>query len=61
MSAMIPYGNGINDALKRSDVSIEDLLTLRYHAQAILDAQGDLAGALQRLDSEIARRQSKYT
>ena len=55
----IPYGTGIDDALKRRDVSIEELLTLRYHAQAILHAQGDLAGALRRLEGEIARRQPK--
>ena len=59
MSVPIPYGTAINDALKRQDVSIEDLLTLRYHAQAILNSQGDLAGALRRLEGEIARRGSK--
>jgi hypothetical protein len=58
-ASIIPYGQAINDALKRSDVSIGELLTLRHHAQAILHAQGDLAGALRHLDSEISRRQSK--
>ena len=59
MSVPIPYGPAIDDALKRRDVSMEELVTLRYHAQAILQSQGDLAGALQRLEGEIARRGSK--
>ena len=59
MSVPIPYGPAIDDALKRRDVSIEHLLTLRYHAQAILNSQGDLAGALRRLEDEIARRGAK--
>jgi hypothetical protein len=59
MSASIPYGEAINDALNRRDVSLEELLTLRHQAQAILHAQGDLAGALRHLDSEISRRRSK--
>jgi hypothetical protein len=58
-ASTIPYGEAINDALKRRDVSLDELLTLRHQAQAILHAQGDLAGALRHLDGEISRRKSK--
>ena len=51
------YGPAIHDALAREGTTLQELLALREHANTILQAQGDLQGALQRLDAEIARRQ----
>ena len=35
---------------------MEELVALRSHAKAIIDAQGDLTSALTALDKEIASR-----
>jgi hypothetical protein len=51
-----PYGNAISDALNDPKSSIEQLNALRDSARATLEAQGDLAGALAKLEAEIARR-----
>jgi len=59
MAEHILYGVGINDALGRKDTTLDELIALRAHARTVLEAQGDLAGALQRLDAEIQRRQPR--
>jgi hypothetical protein len=56
---IIAYGPAIHDALARKETTLQELQALREHAQTVLAAQGDLEGALQRLNSEIARRQGK--
>jgi hypothetical protein len=53
------YAAGIHDACGRKDCTLDELLALRDHAQAVVQAQGDLKGALQRLEAEIQRRQGK--
>lgn len=53
------YGGGIGDALAAfadGRASADDLVSLRTHASAIVDAQGDLVAALKALDAEIAKR-----
>ena len=54
-----PYGPPINDALADPKTKLETLIKLRERAWATLQAQGDLKGALKRLDKEIARRKKK--
>jgi hypothetical protein len=56
---IIAYGPAIHDALARKETTTQELLALREHAQTLLHAQGDMHAALQRLNSEIARRQGK--
>jgi len=51
-----PYGTAIRDALNDPSTSIEELIAHRDHAREVLEAQGDLRAALERLDAEIARR-----
>ncbi|MGA9582086.1 MAG: DUF1843 domain-containing protein [Allosphingosinicella sp.] len=51
-----PYGVAISDALSDPDTSVEELIAHRDHAREVLEAQGDLKAALERLDSEIRRR-----
>ena len=53
---MLVYGVAIGGALARGTAAIEELVALRSHAKAIVDAQGDLASALTALDKEIATR-----
>jgi hypothetical protein len=53
---LIAYGTAINDALAKR-ASLGDLLALREHATAVMQAQGDLKGALKKLNAEIAKRQ----
>jgi hypothetical protein len=55
----MPYGNAISDALKDPKSTAEQLNALRDSARRILKQQGDLAGALKRLEAEIARRGRK--
>lgn len=55
--AVVAYGTAINDALSDSRTTLADLVALHDHATAILQAQGDLKGALRRLSAEIKRRQ----
>ena len=59
MTVHILYGVSIYDALGRSDTTLDELVALSEHAHAVLNAQGDLAGTLQRLEAEIQRRQSR--
>jgi hypothetical protein len=53
---LIAYGAAINDAIKKKS-SLGDLIALREHATAVVKAQGDLKGALKKLNTEITRRQ----
>jgi uncharacterized protein DUF1843 len=53
---LIAYGAAINDAIKKKS-SIGELVALREHATAVVNAQGDLKGALKKLNAEIAKRQ----
>jgi hypothetical protein len=54
---LIAYGTAINTALKNPKTRLEDLKALRDHAVSLLKAQGDLKGALGKLQKEIAARQ----
>ena len=51
-----PYGVAISDALSDPNTSVEELIAHRDHARQVLEAQGDLRAALERLDAEIQRR-----
>lgn len=51
-----PYGVAIHDALSDPRTTLERLTELRDQGRRTLEEQGDLAGALQRLEDEIARR-----
>ena len=53
---MLVYGVAIGGAIARGNAAIEELVALRSHAKAIVDAQGDLTSALTALDREIASR-----
>ncbi|MGC2776033.1 MAG: DUF1843 domain-containing protein [Bradyrhizobium sp.] len=46
----------IGGAIASSSTTVDELVTLRSHAQAIVDGQGDLASAVAALDKEIAKR-----
>jgi uncharacterized protein DUF1843 len=54
---LVAYGTAINTALASARTSLEDLKILRDHATAVLAAQGDLKGALKKLDKEIKSRE----
>jgi len=54
---LIAYGAAINDAIKNSKTKLGDLVALREHATAVLQAQGNLKAALGKLNKEIAKRQ----
>ncbi|HEX9966224.1 MAG TPA: DUF1843 domain-containing protein [Allosphingosinicella sp.] len=51
-----PYGVAISDALSDPNTTLEDLNALRDQARRTLEEQGDLAGALEKLEAEIASR-----
>jgi Domain of unknown function (DUF1843) len=51
-----PYGVAISDALSDPNTTLEQMASLRDEAQRLLDEQGDLPSALERLDAEINRR-----
>ena len=51
-----PYGVAISDALQDPNSTLDDLTALRDRARSELEQQGDLAGALDKLEAEIARR-----
>ena len=53
---MPPYGTAISDALRDPSTSLEELIAHRDHARQVLETQGDLRAALERLESEIQRR-----
>jgi hypothetical protein len=54
---LIAYGTAINTALKNPKTKLEDLKALRGHAVSLLRAQGDLKGALGKLEREIKARE----
>jgi hypothetical protein len=54
---LIAYGVVINTALKNPRTKLEDLKALREHARSLLKAQGDLKGAMGKLDKEIKARE----
>ena len=47
---IVAYGTAINQALGNAKTKLEDLKVLRDHATAVLAAQGDLKGALRKLN-----------
>lgn len=54
---IVAYGTAINTALANAKTKLEDLKVLRDHATAVLAAQGDLKGALKKLNKEIKARE----
>ena len=54
---LIAYGTAINTALKNPKTKLEDLKVLRGHALSLMKAQGDLKGALGKLEKEIKTRE----
>ena len=54
---LIAYGVAINTALKNPRTKLEDLKALREHARSLMKAQGDLKGALGKLEKEIKTRE----
>jgi hypothetical protein len=54
---MLIYDPAIRAALRRKDVTLEELKALRAQARETLKQQGNLAGALVDLDEEIERRE----
>jgi hypothetical protein len=58
---LIAYGTAINTALRNPKTKLEDLKALRDHAVSLLKAQGDLKGALGKLQKEITARQKTAT
>jgi hypothetical protein len=58
---LVAYGTAINQALANARTKLEDLKILRDHATAVLAAQGDLKGALKKLDKEIKARERRTT
>jgi hypothetical protein len=59
MAMVVLYDPGIRDALKRVDVTLTELKTLRTRARDILKKQGNLPGALIELEEEIERRERR--
>lgn len=51
-----PYGVAISDALSDPNSTLEDLNALRDRARQELQEQGDLPGALEKLEAEIQSR-----
>jgi hypothetical protein len=54
---LIAYGVAINTALRNPRTKLEDLKALREHARSLMKAQGDLKGALGKLEKEIKTRE----
>jgi hypothetical protein len=54
---LIAYGVAINTALRNPRTKLEDLKSLREHARSLMKAQGDLKGALGKLEREIKARE----
>ncbi|MEO7826939.1 MAG: DUF1843 domain-containing protein [Allosphingosinicella sp.] len=55
---MVPlYGVAIHDAISDPQTTLDRLNELRDQGRRQLEEQGDLAGSLERLEGEIARRQ----
>jgi Domain of unknown function (DUF1843) len=58
---LVAYGTAINTALANARTKLEDLKVLRDHAYSVLQAQGDLKGALGKLEKEIKSRERTLT
>ncbi|MCA1748861.1 MAG: DUF1843 domain-containing protein [Sphingomonadales bacterium] len=56
---IVLYAPAIQDALRSSDTTLDELITLRDHARAVLAQQEDLEGALKELDAELESRGGK--
>jgi hypothetical protein len=56
---IVAYGTAIGQALDNPKTTLEELIVLRDHAAAILKAQGDLKGALEKLEHEISDRERR--
>ncbi|WP_299865973.1 DUF1843 domain-containing protein [uncultured Hoeflea sp.] len=56
---VVAYGTAIGQALENPKTSLDELIVLRDHATAILKAQGDLKGALEKLEVEIRDRERR--
>ena len=54
---LVAYGTAINQALASPRTKLEDLKVLRDHAISVLAAQGNLKGALSKLEKEIKARE----
>jgi hypothetical protein len=54
---LIAYGVAINTALRNPRTKLEDLKALREHARSLMKAQGDLKGAMGKLEKEIKARE----
>lgn len=55
-----PYGVAISDALQDPNSTLESLTALRDQGRRELEETGDLAGALEKLESEIQSRSGSY-
>jgi chaperonin cofactor prefoldin len=55
VAIIVLYASAISDALS-SNASDEELETIANHARTVLEQQGDLRSALEKLEAEIARR-----
>ena len=55
-----PYGVAISDALQDPNSTLVDLIALRDQGRRELEETGDLAGALEKLEAEIANRGGQY-
>ena len=55
-----PYGVAISDALQDPSSTLEDLTALRDQGRRELEETGDLPGALEKLEAEIAARSGQY-
>ncbi|MEA3010299.1 MAG: hypothetical protein QOJ91_1991 [Sphingomonadales bacterium] len=55
-----PYGVAISDALSDPNSTLEDLTALRDQGRRELEEQGDLPGALEKLEAEIQSRSGGY-
>jgi hypothetical protein len=54
-----PYDAAISDALKDPKTTLAKLKALRAKGKEVLEAHGDLKGALQRLERAIRAREKK--
>jgi hypothetical protein len=54
-----PYDAAISDALKDPKTTLAKLKALRAKGKEVLEAHGDLRGALQRLERAIRAREKK--
>jgi len=58
-SKQVPYGDVITDALRDPKTTLAALRSLQKNGHQTLQSQGDLKGALKKLDREIKARAKK--